>query len=32
VEAGLTWWIEELIGEPEEEVITHIRQGPPRLD
>ncbi|HSL43474.1 MAG TPA: LLM class flavin-dependent oxidoreductase [Anaerolineales bacterium] len=32
LEAGLTWWIEELIGEPEEQVVERIRQGPPRLD
>ena len=31
-EAGLTWWIEELLGEPEEQVIQRIRQGPPRLE
>jgi len=31
-EAGLTWWIEDMIGEPEEQVIERIRQGPPRLD
>lgn len=31
-EAGLTWWVEELIGEPDEQVVERIRQGPPRLD
>jgi hypothetical protein len=31
-EAGLTWWIEELSGEPEEQITQRIRQGPPRLD
>jgi hypothetical protein len=31
-EAGLTWWIEDVIGDPEEQVIERIRQGPPRLD
>jgi hypothetical protein len=31
-EAGVTWWIEGLIEEPEEQVIERIRQGPPRLD
>lgn len=31
-EAGLTWWIEDLISEPEEQVIAHIRQGPPQPD
>jgi hypothetical protein len=31
-ESGLTWWIEDVIGEPEEKVIERIRQGVPRLD
>jgi hypothetical protein len=31
-EAGLTWWIEDLIGAPEEQVLERIRTGPPRLD
>ena len=31
-EAGLTWWIEDVIGEPEEQVIASIRKGPPSLD
>jgi hypothetical protein len=31
-ESGLTWWIEDLIGEPEELVIAYLRNGPPRLD
>jgi len=31
LEAGLTWWVEEMIGEPEEQVPGRIRQGPPRL-
>jgi hypothetical protein len=31
-EAGLTWWIEDMIGDPEEQVIEHIRQGHPHLD
>ena len=31
-EAGLTWWIEEMIGEPEEKVIEYIRRGPPQVD
>ena len=31
-EAGLTWWIEDVIGDPEEQVIERIRQGPPRWD
>lgn len=31
-EAGLTWWIEDVIGDPEEQVIARIRTGPPRLD
>lgn len=30
--AGLTWWIEDVIGEREEQVIERIRRGPPRLD
>ena len=31
-EAGLTWWIEDVIGEPEEQVIERIRTGPAQLD
>ena len=31
-EAGLTWWIEDVIGEAEEQVLERIRQGPPRID
>ena len=31
-EAGLTWWIEDVIGESEAQVIEIIRQGPPGLD
>ena len=31
-QAGLTWWIEDVIGHSEEQVIERIRQGPPRLD
>ena len=31
-EAGLTWWIEDVIGEAEEQVLERIRQGPPQLD
>jgi hypothetical protein len=31
-ESGLTWWLEDMIGDPEEQVTEHIRQGPPRLD
>lgn len=27
--AGLTWWIEEMIGDAQEQVIERIRQGPP---
>jgi Luciferase-like monooxygenase len=30
--AGLTWWIEDVIGESEEQVAERIRQGPPGLD
>jgi hypothetical protein len=30
--AGLTWWIEDMIGEPEEQVIAYLDGGPPRLD
>ena len=30
-EAGLTWWIEDMIGEPEEQVIAHLNSGPPRM-
>jgi hypothetical protein len=29
MEAGATWWIEGLWGEPEEKVIERIRIGPP---
>lgn len=32
IEAGATWWLESLGGEPEERIINCIRQGPPRLD
>ena len=32
LEAGLTWWIEDLIAYQEEQVIERIRQGPPQLD
>ncbi len=31
-EAGATWWIEGLWGEPEERVIERIRKGPPRYE
>jgi hypothetical protein len=31
-EAGLTWWIEEMPRESEEQIAALIRQGPPRLD
>jgi hypothetical protein len=31
-EVGLTWWIENMIGETEEEVIARLHGGPPRLD
>lgn len=31
-EAGLTWWIEDMIGEPEEQVIAYLNGGPPRLE
>jgi hypothetical protein len=31
-EVGLTWWIEDVIGESEEQVAERIRQGPPGLD
>ena len=30
-EVGLTWWIEDVIGESEEQVAERIRQGPPGL-
>ena len=29
-EAGATWWVEGLWGEPEEAVVARIRQGPPQ--
>lgn len=31
-EAGVTWWIEGLWGEPEEQVTERIRRGPPQLE
>jgi alkanesulfonate monooxygenase SsuD/methylene tetrahydromethanopterin reductase-like flavin-dependent oxidoreductase (luciferase family) len=31
-EAGLTWWVEGLWGDSEEQAIARIRQGAPRLD
>ncbi len=31
IDAGITWWTESLLGEPEEKVYTRIRQGPPGL-
>ena len=31
-EAGLTWWIEDMIGEPEEQVMANLQDGPPRLE
>jgi hypothetical protein len=31
-EAGLTWWIEDVIGQTEEEAAQRLRQGPPPLD
>jgi hypothetical protein len=31
-EAGLTWWVEDVIGDSEEQVLARIRMGPPRLD
>ena len=31
-ESGLTWWVEDVIGDPEEQVLARIRQGPPELD
>jgi hypothetical protein len=32
-EAGATWWIEAMWSAPElEEVLTRIKQGPPRID
>jgi hypothetical protein len=30
-EAGLTWWIEDMIGYSEEQVIQNLRQGPPQV-
>jgi hypothetical protein len=32
LEAGVTWWVEGLWGESEEQVTERIRQGPPQLD
>lgn len=31
-EAGLTWWIEDMIGYSEEQVVESLRQGPPHFD
>ena len=31
-EAGLSWWMEDTIGQSEEQVMECIRQGPPQLD
>ncbi len=31
VEAGITWWVEQFYGVPEEKVYERIRQGPPAL-
>lgn len=31
-EAGLTWWIEDMIGQTEQQLSQTIHQGPPRLD
>ena len=31
-EAGATWWIESPGGEPEDQILTRIRQGPPQLE
>jgi hypothetical protein len=32
LEAGVTWWVEGLWGESEEQVTERIRRGPPQLD
>ncbi len=32
IEAGATWWIEGLWGEPLDATIARIKQGPPRLE
>jgi hypothetical protein len=32
LEAGVTWWVEGLWGESEEQVSERIRRGPPQLD
>lgn len=29
IDAGITWWTESLLGEPEDKVYARIRQGPP---
>jgi hypothetical protein len=32
IEAGATWWIETVGVIPQDQVLAHIRQGPPRLE
>jgi len=32
IEAGATWWMENLVGEPEDQILRRIQQGPPQLD
>jgi len=31
-EVGATWWIEGMWGDPEDQILSRILQGPPRLD
>lgn len=32
IEAGATWWIETVGDVPQDQVLAHIQQGPPRLE
>jgi hypothetical protein len=32
MEAGMTWWVESLWGEPEEKIIERVKQGPPKIE
>lgn len=32
IEAGMTWWVESMWEVAEDELIPHLRQGPPRVD
>ncbi|MCL5998966.1 MAG: LLM class flavin-dependent oxidoreductase, partial [Chloroflexi bacterium] len=32
IEAGATWWLESMWDVPSDELVTRLRQGPPRLE